>query len=63
MVKSVFTEITSSCEVLKQVAQDCYQVEQSFMYTQILKEISLTIDIEQKTFYGIYYRLAKTIRK
>ena len=69
-IKGVFTDITSICEALKQVAEDCDQnsipisfvatndsahlkkkldqLDQSFMYTQILKEILLTIDFEEK---------------
>jgi tetratricopeptide (TPR) repeat protein len=68
-IKDVFTEITSICEALKKVAQECEhnaipmsfiatnndvskknldQLDCSFMYTQILKEILLTIKFEQK---------------
>ncbi|UJR15061.1 hypothetical protein I4U23_002032 [Adineta vaga] len=59
-IKGVFTEITSMCEAIKQAVQQCEQnavsisfvqpgtilnqLDPSFMYTQILKEIFLTID-------------------
>src|SRR6202044_1830537 len=67
-VNSVFTDIASICEALKQATQHCDHnsvaisfvkrtdgtlkesldtLDQSFMYTQILKEILLTIDFEQ----------------
>jgi tetratricopeptide (TPR) repeat protein len=68
-IKDVFTEISSICEVLEQVAQQCEQnaipisflptsgdaskknldqLNPSFMYTQILKEILLEIKFEEK---------------
>lgn len=47
-VEGVFTDIASICKVLKQTAQDTHQLDQSFMYTRILKDILLTIGIEQK---------------
>ncbi|CAF4091610.1 unnamed protein product [Adineta steineri] len=63
-IKGVFTDITSICEALKQVTHQCEQnaisisfvalnkkldqLDPSFMYTQILKEILLTIDFEDK---------------
>jgi tetratricopeptide (TPR) repeat protein len=68
-IKGVFTEISSICEALKQVAQQCEQnaismsfigtgddiaekkldeLEPSFMYTQILKEIFLKIKFQQQ---------------
>ncbi|CAF0912776.1 unnamed protein product [Adineta steineri] len=65
-IKGVFTDITSVCEALKQTAHQCEQnaisisfvasnkkldqLDPSFMYTQILKEILLTIDFEDKHF-------------
>ncbi|CAF0907690.1 unnamed protein product [Adineta steineri] len=65
-IKGVFTNITSICEALKQTAHQCEQnaisisfvapnkkldqLDLSFMYTQILKEILLTIDFEDKHF-------------
>ncbi|CAF1458527.1 unnamed protein product [Adineta steineri] len=65
-IKGVFTDITSICEALKQAAQQCEQnaisisfmtsnkkldqLDPTFMYTQILKEILLTIDFEDKHF-------------
>jgi tetratricopeptide (TPR) repeat protein len=62
-VKGVFTDITPICEALKQATQDCDQnlvsisfvkttdgLDSSFMYTQILKEILLTIDFEPVHF-------------
>ncbi|CAF3712499.1 unnamed protein product [Adineta steineri] len=65
-IKGVFTDITSICEALKQVAHQCEQnatsisfvasnkkldqLDPSFMYTQILKEILLTINFEDKHF-------------
>ncbi|CAF0720457.1 unnamed protein product [Adineta steineri] len=61
-IKGVFTDMTSICEALKQAARQCEQnaisisfvasnkkldqLDPSFMYTQILKEILLTIDFE-----------------
>ncbi|CAF0725280.1 unnamed protein product [Adineta steineri] len=63
-IKGVFTDITSICEALKQTVHQCEhnaisisfmasnkkldQLDPSFMYTQILKEIFLTIDFEEK---------------
>ncbi|CAF1020500.1 unnamed protein product [Adineta steineri] len=63
-IKGVFTDITSICEALKQAAHQCEQnaisisfmasnkkldqLDASFMYTQILKEILLTINFEDK---------------
>ncbi|CAF0976087.1 unnamed protein product [Adineta steineri] len=63
-IKGVFTDITSICEALKQAAHQCEQnaipisfmasnkkldqLDPSFMYTQILKEILLTINFEDK---------------
>ncbi|CAF1473876.1 unnamed protein product [Adineta steineri] len=63
-IKGVFTDITSICEALKQTAHQCEQnaisisfvasnkkldqLDPSFMYTQILKEILLTIKFEDK---------------
>ncbi|CAF0950346.1 unnamed protein product [Adineta steineri] len=61
-IKGIFTEITSICGALKPAAHQCEQnaisisfvasnkkldqLDPSFMYTQILKEILLTIDFE-----------------
>ncbi|CAF1480016.1 unnamed protein product [Adineta steineri] len=63
-IKGVFTDITAICEALKQAAHQCEQnatsisfvasnkklgqLDPSFMYTQILKEILLTINFEDK---------------
>ncbi|CAF1138025.1 unnamed protein product [Adineta steineri] len=63
-IKGIFTDITSICEALKQAAHQCEQnvisisfvasnkkldqLDPSFMYTQILKEILLTINFEDK---------------
>ncbi|CAF1321726.1 unnamed protein product [Adineta steineri] len=63
-IKGIFTDITSLCEALKQTAYQCEQnaisisfvaankkldqLDPSFMYTQILKEILLTINFEDK---------------
>ncbi|CAF0763541.1 unnamed protein product [Adineta steineri] len=63
-IKGVFTDITPICEALKQAAHQCEQnaipmsfvgsnkkldqLDPSFMYTQILKEIILTIKFNQK---------------
>ncbi|CAF0870620.1 unnamed protein product [Adineta steineri] len=63
-IKGVFTDITSICEALKQTAHQYEQnaisisfvatntkldqLDPSFMYTQILKEILLTIHFEDK---------------
>ncbi|CAF0756407.1 unnamed protein product [Adineta steineri] len=65
-IKGVFTDITSICEALNQAARECEQnavsisfvasnkrldqLNPSFMYTQILKEIILTINFEDKHF-------------
>ncbi|CAF3820909.1 unnamed protein product [Adineta steineri] len=65
-IKGVFTDMTSICEALKQTTHQCEQnaisisfvapdkkldqLDPSFMYTQILKEILLTIDFEDKHF-------------
>ncbi|CAF1322133.1 unnamed protein product [Adineta steineri] len=65
-IKGVFTDITSICEALKQATHECEQnttsisfeasnkkldqLDPSFMYTQILKEIILTIKFEDKHF-------------
>ncbi|CAF1019617.1 unnamed protein product [Adineta steineri] len=65
-IKGVFTDITSIYEALKQAAHQCEQnaksisfvtsdkkldqLDPSFMYTQILKEILLTINFEDKHF-------------
>ncbi|CAF1168642.1 unnamed protein product [Adineta steineri] len=63
-IKGVFTDITSICEALKQASHQCEQnaisisfvaskkkldqLDPSFMYSQILKEILLTINFEDK---------------
>ncbi|CAF1187758.1 unnamed protein product [Adineta steineri] len=63
-IKGVFTDITPICEALKETAHQCEQnaipmsfvganekldqLDPSFIYTQILKEILLTIKFEQK---------------
>ncbi|CAF1457802.1 unnamed protein product [Adineta steineri] len=63
-IKGLFTNITSICEALKQTAHQCEQnaisisfvasnkkldqLDPSFMYTQILKEILLTVDFDDK---------------
>ncbi|CAF0844082.1 unnamed protein product [Adineta steineri] len=65
-IKGVFTDITSICEALKQTSKQCEQnaisisfvasnkkldqLDPSFMYSQILKEILLTINFEDKHF-------------
>ncbi|CAF0997718.1 unnamed protein product [Adineta steineri] len=65
-IKGIFTDITSICDALKQTAPQCEQnaisisfvalnkkldqLDPSFMYTQILKEILLTINFEDKHF-------------
>ncbi|CAF4202474.1 unnamed protein product [Adineta steineri] len=65
-IKGVFTDITAICEALKQAAHRCEQnatsisfvasnkklgqLDPSFMYTQILKEILLTINFGDKHF-------------
>ncbi|CAF1237912.1 unnamed protein product [Adineta steineri] len=62
-IKGVFTDITSICEALKSVAHQCEQnaipisfvesnknldqLDPSFMYTQIIKEILLTIRFDR----------------
>ncbi|CAF1504522.1 unnamed protein product [Adineta steineri] len=75
-VKGVFTDIASICKALKQATHQCEQntisisfvapnkkldqLDPSFMYTQILKEILLTINFEDKHFqeFITYYREA-----
>ncbi|CAF1444681.1 unnamed protein product [Adineta steineri] len=63
-IKGVFTDITLICEALKEAAHECEenaipmsfvgtnknldQLDPSFMYTQIIKEIILTIKFNQK---------------
>ncbi|CAF3880488.1 unnamed protein product [Adineta steineri] len=63
-IKGVFTDITPICEALKEAAHQCEQnaipmsfvgtnknldqLDPSFMYTQIIKEIILTIQFDQK---------------
>ncbi|CAF1299652.1 unnamed protein product [Adineta steineri] len=63
-IKGVFTDITSICDALKQASLQCEQnatsisfvasnkkldqLDPSFMYSQILKEILLTINFEDK---------------
>jgi hypothetical protein len=68
-IKSVFTEMSPICEVLKQAVQQCEQnaisvsfvstsgdafnknldqLDSSFMHTQIMKEILITIQFEEK---------------
>ncbi|CAF1133408.1 unnamed protein product [Adineta steineri] len=63
-IKGVFTDITSICEALKEAAHQCEQnaipmsfvgsnkkldqLDPSFMYTQIIKEIILTIKFDRK---------------
>ncbi|CAF4171022.1 unnamed protein product, partial [Adineta steineri] len=63
-IKDVFTDITPICEALKEAAHQCEQnaipmsfvgtnknldqLDPSFMYTQIIKEIILTIQFDQK---------------
>ncbi|CAF0823526.1 unnamed protein product [Adineta steineri] len=65
-IKGVFTDITSLCEALKKAAHQCEQnaisinivaqndkldqLDPSFMYSQILKEILLVINFEDKHF-------------
>ncbi|CAF0760267.1 unnamed protein product [Adineta steineri] len=62
-IKGVFIDITPICEALKEAVQQCEQnaipmsfvgsnkkldqLDPSFMYTQIIKEILLTIDFDQ----------------
>ncbi|CAF1325716.1 unnamed protein product [Adineta steineri] len=73
-IKGVFTDITSICEALRKAVHQCEQnsisisfvasnkkfdqLDPSFMYTQILKEILLTINFEEKHFkeFIIYCR-------
>ncbi|CAF4272599.1 unnamed protein product, partial [Rotaria sordida] len=51
-VKGIFTEIISICDAVRQSARQCdedsvpigSEIEPSFMYTQLFKEIILTID-------------------
>ncbi|CAF1357787.1 unnamed protein product [Adineta steineri] len=75
-IKGVFTDIISICEALKQAARQCEQnaisisfvapnkkldqLDPSFMYTQILKEILSTINFEDKHFkeFITYFREA-----
>ncbi|CAF4134465.1 unnamed protein product, partial [Adineta steineri] len=63
-IKGVFTDITSICEALQQASNQCEQnatsisflasnkkldqLDPTFMYTQILKEILLTINFEDR---------------
>ncbi|CAF1365993.1 unnamed protein product [Adineta ricciae] len=63
-IKGVFTDITSICDALRQRTHQCQQndismsfiatkqrvdqLDPSFMYTQIIKEIMLTIHFEDK---------------
>ncbi|CAF1299682.1 unnamed protein product [Adineta steineri] len=63
-IKGVFTDITPICEALKEAAHQCEQnaismsfvgtnkkldqLDPPFMYTQIIKEIILTIEFDQK---------------
>ncbi len=63
-IKGVFTEITSICEALKQAAHQCEenaialtfigpnkkldQLDPSFMYRQIVKDILINMDFEEK---------------
>ncbi|CAF1216028.1 unnamed protein product [Rotaria sp. Silwood1] len=60
-VKGIFTEITSVCDAVRQSARQCdqddigitgvsslNQIEPSFMYTQLLKEIILEIDFDEQ---------------
>ncbi|CAF4002285.1 unnamed protein product [Adineta steineri] len=63
-IKGIFTEITSICQALKEAAHQCEQnaipmsfvrsdkksdqLDPSFMYTVLIKEILLTIEFEQK---------------
>ncbi|CAF4157391.1 unnamed protein product [Adineta steineri] len=65
-IKGIFTDITSICEAITRATHQCDQnaisisfvapnkkldqLDPSFMYTQILKEILLTIDFEDKHF-------------
>ncbi|CAF1336708.1 unnamed protein product [Adineta steineri] len=75
-IKGIFTDITSICKALKQTAHQCEQnaisisfmasntkfdqLDPSFMYTQILKEILLTITFEDRHFkkFITYFREA-----
>ncbi|CAF0841700.1 unnamed protein product [Adineta steineri] len=63
-IKGIFTDVTPICEALKEAAHQCEQnaipisflgsnkkldqLDPSFMYTQIIKEILLTINFDQK---------------
>ncbi|CAF1460008.1 unnamed protein product, partial [Rotaria sordida] len=60
-VKGIFTEITAVCDMVRRSAQQCdqddiritgvsslNQIEPSFMYTQLLKEIILEIDFDER---------------
>ncbi|CAF1354870.1 unnamed protein product [Rotaria sp. Silwood1] len=60
-VKGIFTAITSLCDMVRQSARQCdqdgigitgvsslNQIEPSFMYTQLLKEIILEIDFDEQ---------------
>ncbi|CAF1275514.1 unnamed protein product [Adineta steineri] len=65
-IKGIFVDITSICEAIKETAHQCEQnaipmsflesnkqldqLDPSFMYTQIVKEILLTIDFDQNHF-------------
>ncbi|CAF1117874.1 unnamed protein product [Adineta steineri] len=65
-IKGIFVDITSICEAIKETALQCEQnaipmsflesnkqldqLDPSFMYTQIVKEILLTIDFDQNHF-------------
>ncbi|CAF1506753.1 unnamed protein product, partial [Rotaria sordida] len=54
-VKGIFTEIISICDAVRQSARQCdedsvpigSEIEPSFMYTQLFKEIILTIDFNK----------------
>jgi hypothetical protein len=54
-IKGVFTDATPICEALKQSTQKS-DLDQSFMYTQIMKEILLTINFEQKHFMEFIFQ-------
>ncbi|CAF4556891.1 unnamed protein product [Rotaria sp. Silwood2] len=55
-VKDIFVEIDSICESVRQTARECdedsivisNQIEPSFMYTQLFKEIILEIDFDEQ---------------
>ncbi|CAF1204588.1 unnamed protein product [Adineta steineri] len=69
-IKGVFTDITSICEALKEAAHQCEQnaipmsfvgankkldqLDPSFMYTQIIKEIILTIKFDQNHIHHYF---------